>query len=135
VVVNGPYSDPKHAFMAGWPKEIRAARKLDVKHVLPGHGPPGGIELLDGQIRFFEALYQAVAAEIERGATLEQLVTMRNGRPVATTLRLPEEMREKYVHHGPGLRPWEVSRFPTQVMATYREITEGKPYGEIVGGK
>jgi cyclase len=135
VVVNGPHSDPKHAYIRNWPNEIRAAQRLDVEQVLPAHGSPGGPELLDGQIRFFDALYKAVDAAVKRGDTLDQIVTMQDGRPVATTIELPKEIRDVYVHRGPGLKPWQVSRFPTQVMATYREITEGKPYGEIVGGK
>jgi glyoxylase-like metal-dependent hydrolase (beta-lactamase superfamily II) len=134
-VVNGPFSDPKHAYMGNWANEIRAAQKLDVAHVLPGHGRPGGKELLEGQIRFFEELYKAVDAAIKRGETRDQLVTEQDGRPVSTPIRLPKDLQDVYVHHGPGLRPWEISRFPTQVMATYEEITQGKPYGEIVGGK
>src|SRR5262249_13971340 len=125
VVVNGPHSDPKHAFMGNWANEIRAAAKLDVEHVLPGHGRRGGKELLDGQIRFFEVLYQAVAAAIKSGKTLDQVVTMQGERPVATTIRLPKEIDDIYVFHGPDLKPWQVSRLPTQVMAVYREITEG----------
>jgi cyclase len=134
-VVNGPHSDPKHAYMGNWANEVRAAQKLGALHVLPGHGSAGGKELLEGQIRFFETLYQAVEAAIKEGKTLEQVVTMNNGRPVATTIQLPKSIDDVYVFHGPDLKPWQVSRFPTQVMATYREITEGKPYGEITGGK
>ncbi len=48
-VGNGSYSDSKHAYMGHWAEEIRGARKLKVKTVLPGHGPPGGPELLDRQ--------------------------------------------------------------------------------------
>ena len=134
-VVNGPHSDPKHAYMGNWANEVRAAQKLGALHVLPGHGSAGGKELLDGEIRFFETLYQAVEAAIKEGKTLDQVVTMNNGRPVATTIQLPKSLDEVYVFHGPDLKPWQVSRFPTQVMATYREISEGKPYGEILGGK
>jgi glyoxylase-like metal-dependent hydrolase (beta-lactamase superfamily II) len=130
-VVNGPHSDPKHAYMGNWANEVRAAQKLDVLHVLPGHGSAGGKELLEGQIRFFVALYEAVQAAIKEGKTLDQVVTMQDGRPIATTIQLPRSIDDVYVFHGPGLKPWQVSRLPTQVMATYREITEGKPYGDI----
>jgi glyoxylase-like metal-dependent hydrolase (beta-lactamase superfamily II) len=134
-VVNGAHSDPKHAFMGNWANEIRAAARLDVVHVLPGHGAAGGKELLDGEIRFFDTLYRLVEEAVKRGETLEQVVTIKDGRPVASTIRLPADLDAAYVYHGPDLKPWQVSRFPTQVMATYREITESKPYGEIVGGK
>jgi glyoxylase-like metal-dependent hydrolase (beta-lactamase superfamily II) len=135
VVVNGPHSDPKHAFMGNWANEVRAAAQLDVVHVLPGHGAHGGKELLEGEIEFFDTLYKTVEAAVKAGSTLDQVVTLRDGRPVATTIRLPQRLDDVYVFHGPDLKPWQVSRFPTQVMATFREITEGKPYGEIMGGK
>ena len=79
-VVNGPHSDPKHSYIGNWANEIRAAQKLDVEHVLVGHGLPGGKELLEGQIQFFEALYKAVNDAIKKGQTLDQLVTRKDGR-------------------------------------------------------
>jgi hypothetical protein len=39
------------------------------------------------------------------------------------------------VFQGPKLQPWQIMRFPTQVRNTYEEISQGKPWGEIVGGK
>ena len=135
-VVNGPYSDPKNAYIGNWANEIRAAQNLGVEHVLPGHGDAGGKELLDGEIRFFETLYKTVDEEFKSGKTLDQLVTMRDGRAVATTVRLPTDLTEMYVFKlTPNLAPWAVSRFPTQVMCTFMEISQGKPYGEITGGK
>jgi cyclase len=135
-VVNGPYSDPKHAYIGNWPNEIRAAGKLGVEHVLPGHGDAGGRELLEGEIQFFEALYKAVDAAIRSGKARDQLFIMKEGRAVSTTIELPKSLTDTYVFKlTPGLAPWAVSRFPTQVMCTYEEITQGKPYGEIAGGK
>jgi glyoxylase-like metal-dependent hydrolase (beta-lactamase superfamily II) len=134
-VGNGAYSDPKHAYMGNWANEVRAARKLKIVHVLPGHGDPGGKELLDGQIQFLDELYHAVQAAVKEGKTLDQLVTMENGRPVATSIRLSERMMDVYVNHGPGLKPWQVMRLPTQVKNTYEEITQRKPYGDIAAGK
>jgi glyoxylase-like metal-dependent hydrolase (beta-lactamase superfamily II) len=133
-VVNGPFSDPKHAYMAGWPKEIRAAQALDLEIVLPGHGPPGGHDLLAGQIEFFETLYQAVEAAVKMGKKREEVFTMKDGRAVATTIQLPKHLMEKYVFDAPKL-PWQISRFPTQVMCTYEEIVQGKPFGEIAERK
>jgi hypothetical protein len=106
---------------------IRAAARLDVAHVLPGHGPAGGRDLLEGQIRFLEALYNSVGAAIRRGSTLDQLVTMKDGRPFATSVQLPES-----VQHWVSHQAWKL---PTQVVDTYEEITQGKPHGEIAGGK
>ncbi len=39
---------------------LRAAGKLKVKYVLPGHGIPGGRELLTGQEQFMVELHKAV---------------------------------------------------------------------------
>jgi cyclase len=130
-VPDGFHNDPKHAFMGNWASEVRAAKKLDIVTVLPGHGKPGGKELLDGQIRFLTEIYQAVQKAIHEGKTLDQLVTMKNGQPVATSIRLSGATMDRYVYHGEGLQPWQISRFPTQVMVTYKEITMGQPYGEI----
>jgi len=132
-VVNGPYSDPKNAYMGNWPQEVKLAQELGAEYVLPGHGDNGGKELLEGEIRFFESLYKAVEAEFKNGKTLEQLVTMNAaGRAIATTVRLPQNIMDVYVFKpSPTLPAYAVARFPTQVMATYEEIKNGKPYADI----
>ena len=136
VVVSGPYSDPNRAYLGNWANEIRVALQFDVEHVLPGHGGPAGKELLERQIQFFEELYKAVQAAVDEGKTLDQIVTMTNDRAVATTIRLSKSMQDAFVFPDiPGLKFWQISRFPTQVKNTYMEISQGKPYGEIAGGE
>jgi cyclase len=135
VVVNGPYNDPNRAYLGNWANEIRPTLKFEVEHVLPGHGSAGGRELLTGQIKFFEELYKAVETAVKQGKTLEQIVTMKDGKPVATSIELSAAVADVYIYHGPILKPWQATRFATQVRNTYEEITQGKPYGEIVGGK
>ena len=135
-VVNGPFSDPKHSYMGNWPNEVRAAQKLDVQYVLPGHGKDGGKDLLDGQIKFFVELYSAVQAAIKEGKTLDQIVTLKDGRPMATSIRLSPSIMDYYVFHDtPGMKVWQVMRFPTQVRNTYEEIRQGKPWGVIADGE
>src|SRR5947208_3305341 len=117
VVVDANYPD-------GARRVIEAAKKLsskpikyvidshaDPKCVLPGHGVPGGKEVLEGQIRFFEALYAAVQGAIKQGKTLDQIVTLENGTPVATSIELSKDLMDKYVFHGPNLKPWQATRF------------------------
>jgi cyclase len=133
-VVNGPFSDPKHAHMAGWPREIRGAQTLDIEVVLPGHGPPAGKELLANQIEFFDELYRAVEMEIRAGKGRDDLVTVRDGRAVGTTVRLSQRLMQQFVFNAPQL-PWQISRFPTQVLCTYEEIVQRKPWGDLVGRK
>jgi glyoxylase-like metal-dependent hydrolase (beta-lactamase superfamily II) len=135
-VVNGPYSDPKHSYMGNWANEIRAAQKLDVKYVLPGHGKDGGKDLMAGQIQFFVELNEAVQAAIKQGKTLDQIVTTKEGRPMATSIRLSANIMDTYVFHdGPGLKAWQIMRFPAQVRNTYEEIKQGIPWGIIADGK
>jgi cyclase len=134
-VVNGPYSDPKHSYMGNWANEIRAAKKFDVKYVPPGHGKDGGKELMDEQIQFFDELYNAVRAAIKQGKTLDQIVTLKDGRPMATSIRLSPSIMDKFVFHdSPNLKAWQMMRFPTQVRNTYEEIKQGKPWGVIADG-
>jgi glyoxylase-like metal-dependent hydrolase (beta-lactamase superfamily II) len=132
-VPDGFHNDPKHSYMRNWPNQVRLAKELKFETVLPGHGKPGGRQYLDGQIRFLTELYAAVEKEIQAGKTLDQIVTMKNGQPVATTVRLPDATMDRYVYHGEGLQPWQTGRFPNQVMVTYKEIRVGKPYGQIFG--
>jgi cyclase len=44
--VNGPYNYTADANIGNWPKVLDGALKLDVQHVLPGHGGLGGKEIL-----------------------------------------------------------------------------------------
>ena len=83
---------------------------------------------------FAAFLGQAVDAAIKSGKQREDLVTTKDGRAVATTIHLPKHLMEKYVFRDPKL-PWQISRFPTQVLCTYEEISQGKPWGDIVGRK
>jgi glyoxylase-like metal-dependent hydrolase (beta-lactamase superfamily II) len=127
VVLNGPFITTSDANIANWPKVIRAAEKLDVKYVLPGHGPAGGKDLLEGQAQFLLELYKAVGAAIKQGKTLDQLVITEDGKQISTSIQLPAS-----VQYWVSLQPWKL---PRQVQDTYEEITQGKPHGEIAGGK
>ena len=56
VVVNGPYNFTEDADLQNWPKVIEKIMALDVEKVVPGHGPAGGAELLEGQRSFLVQL-------------------------------------------------------------------------------
>ena len=132
-VPSGAHSDPQNAYMGNWPNEIAAAQKLDVKYVLPAHGSYGGKELLEGERQFLMELYKTVETAVKRGDKLEQLVTMKDSKPMSTSVQLSKLIMDVYVYEGgKAMFP---TRFANQVMATYLEITQKKPYGEIVGGK
>jgi cyclase len=72
-VVNGPYNATMDANIGNWPTVLQAAEKLKVKYVLPGHGVPGGKELMTGQSQFMSELYKAVKTGVDQGKKLEDL--------------------------------------------------------------
>jgi glyoxylase-like metal-dependent hydrolase (beta-lactamase superfamily II) len=123
-VTNGPYNYTNDANIANWPKVAQAAQKLDVTRVLPGHGVPGGKEVLAGEERFMTELHKAVKSAVGQGKKLADLVEMKDGKPVKTSVQLPESAKN-----------WVGPSLALQVKDTFEEITQGKPHGEIAGGK
>jgi cyclase len=114
-VANGPYNYTADANIGNWPNVIGKARKLKVVQVLPGHGAPGGADVLEGQALFMTELHKAVKDAIGKGQKLDD---------IKASLQLPDSVKNWV---GPSLK--------TQVQDTYEEITQGKPHGEILGGK
>ena len=126
VAVNGPYNFTADANIGNWPKVLRAAQALNPLHVLPGHGPAGGPEVLDGQIKFMYELHKAVDTAIKDGKKLESVVpagtttVYGNVVPAKTTLTLPS-----------SLKNWIGPFLPAQVRDTWEEIAQKKPHGDI----
>jgi glyoxylase-like metal-dependent hydrolase (beta-lactamase superfamily II) len=111
-VVNGPYNNTRDAYIGNWPTVLRAAGKLKVKYVLPGHGLSGGRELLTGQEQFMVELYKAVKEGVDAGKKLEDL---------QASVKLPA-----------AVEPWVSERsIHAQIEDAYQEITQGKPRGEL----
>jgi cyclase len=108
-IVNGAYNFTGHANLSNWPEVVAKARKLDVVHVLPGHGEPGGTELLDGQRQFFLDLRSAVKSRIAAGKEIAEI-------------KMPASR-------------WVGSGLPAQAKHMFEELKQQKPYGEIAGGK
>jgi cyclase len=113
-VVNGPYNYTADANIANWPNVVKAAQKLKVKTVLPGHGVPGGPEVLAGQAQFMLELHKAVKSAVDQGKKPEDLAA----------LQLPDSVKN-----------WVGDSLKQQTKDAYEEITQGKPHGEIQGGK
>lgn len=115
--VNGPYNATGDAFLANWPKELEEATRLPIRHVLPGHGAAGGIEILRGQAQFLTELYETVRLGLRRGQTLEEI--------------------QAGAHFSSAVRPW-VGR-PTavkkQILDVYEEIRSGRPRGETAAAR
>jgi cyclase len=117
---NGPYNNTADANLGNWPQVMSAALKLSPAYVLAGHGPAGGPEILEGQARFMRELRAAVQQQVKGGAKLEALVTMKDGKPVATTIVLPSDVKN-----------WVGDSLATQVVDAYNEVTQGKPVGML----
>ena len=113
-VVNGPYNYTVDGNIGNWPEVVRVAQKLKVKTVLPGHGVPGGPEVMAGQALFMVELRKAVMSAVDQGKKPADLAK----------LQLPDSVKN-----------WVGDGLAAQVKDTYEEITQGKPHGEILGGK
>ena len=72
--VNGPYNFTADANVGNWPKVIRYAQALGATYVLPGHGPAGGPEILEGPGPLHERTLQVVDSAIKSGKRLEDVV-------------------------------------------------------------
>ena len=123
-ITNGPFNFMGQGNIGNWPNVIERAKRLNFDKVLPGHGPLGGREVAEGQQAFMREIHASVSNAIGGGQSLADFVTMTDGRPTATSIRLSAAAQN-----------WVGNSFPTQVMLTYEEISQGKPHGEIVGGK
>ncbi len=91
-VVNGPYNYAAEGNIGNWSKVIEKAQKLAVEHVLPGHGPAGGVEMMANQRLFFIELHNRVAAAVKQGKKIEDLVKKEGGREVST-IAMPSTVR------------------------------------------
>jgi cyclase len=119
-VVNGAYNYTADGNIGNWPNVIAEAQKLDVQHVLPGHGPSAGKEIMSRQAQFFVELKRAVEAAVNSGKKLEDIVTITKGEPKASSLKLSDEVRN-YVGEP----------FAAQVRDAYNEVKTGKPAGDL----
>jgi glyoxylase-like metal-dependent hydrolase (beta-lactamase superfamily II) len=126
-VVNGPYNYMADGNSANWPKVVEKARRFDAVTILPGHGIPGGREVLSGQTQFFTELRKAVGDAIKSGKKVEDLVVKKDGK-ATTTIQLPDSVKN-WVKNEPGSAdfPW----LGQDVEIVYKEITLGKPHGDI----
>lgn len=118
-VVNGPYNYTADGNIGNWPKVIEKAQKLAVEHVLPGHGPAGGAEMMTNQRLFFTELHDRVAAAVKQGKKLEDLVKKDGDREVST-IAMPA-----------AAKTWIGSPLTAQVRDAYRGIMEKKPVGDL----
>lgn len=85
-----------------WPKALSAAAQLRARHILPGHGAPGGVEILEGQAQFLAALDSAITDGLGRSQSPAQ---------IATGLKLPDT-----------LKTWVSGNLPQQIAQIYAQL-------------
>jgi len=111
--VNGPYNKVIDANLANWPKVLDRALALKPLHVLPGHGPSGGPEILTGQQAFLRDLYQAVKVDLGNGE-----------KPAEMKITLPPPADNWVPHARPDL--WQ-----QDIDTVYLELTSHAPAGSL----
>src|SRR5215472_1231904 len=115
---NGPFNNTNDANLENWPKVLTSAAELKPLHVLPGHGPAGGPEILTGQAAFMTELRKAAAQAVKSGKKLEDIVTLKDGKAVATSLTLPQSVQH-----------WVSNSLAGHVQNAYNEVANGQPVG------
>jgi cyclase len=123
-VTNGPYNFMGDGHIANWPNVVANAKKLKVKHVLPGHGRPGGPEVLDGEQTFMREIYAGVAKLRKSGRSVDDLTKMGMDGKLEAALGL-----------SPKSKTWVGKSLGQQAVIVFEEQQQGKPHGEIAGGK
>ena len=119
-VVNGPYNYTADGNVGNWPNVVRGAQKMGATIVLPAHGPNGGVEILAGELAFMTELHKAVKAARKSGKKLEDVVTMKDGKPAKANVTLPAAVKN-----------WVGDFFAAQVFDTWKELEAGKPRGDL----
>src|SRR5688572_5206479 len=71
--VNGAFNFMGHSDTASWVRALEGMQQLDVKTILPGHGPIAGKDLLAKQKRYFVELRKQVRAGIDAGKALDDI--------------------------------------------------------------
>ncbi len=73
--VNGAFNFMGHSDSASWIRVLERAQQLDVKMVLPGHGPIAAKDLLEKQKRYFVELRQQVAQGIKADKNVDDIIS------------------------------------------------------------
>jgi cyclase len=81
---------------------IKMMKALNPEVVIPGHGDPGTVKLIDDMERYYNSLLERVGQMVKQGKSLDE---------IKKELRLP------------GTEDWEgKDRFPNHIEAAYRAI-------------
>jgi glyoxylase-like metal-dependent hydrolase (beta-lactamase superfamily II) len=123
-IANGAFNYTADADIANWSKVADAAGNRKIKFVLPGHGRPGGMEVIKGQGKFMKELYAGVQGLVKSGKSVDDIQKMGMAKTLEASLKF-----------SPGSKTWIGDGLARQAMDAHEEITQKKPHGEISGGK
>lgn len=123
-IANGAFNFMGDAHVANWPKVTDAAGNRQITHVLPGHGRPGGRELITGQGKFMREIYAGVQGLIKDGKSVDDIQKMGMAKTLEAALKF-----------SPQSKTWIGDGLAGQAVLVHEEITQKKPHGEIAGGK
>ncbi|MEW8977088.1 MAG: MBL fold metallo-hydrolase [Symbiobacterium sp.] len=90
-------SEPGH--IRRWAASLRQWSRAGVRHVVPGHGRPGGPELLAENAAYIERLAEAAEAGLERGQSVEEMAAalpLTALLPAASVDQLPPYYRQQH---------------------------------------
>lgn len=111
-IVNGPYNYTGDSHLANWIKILtKIEKQWKPSKIIPGHGKSGGPEILRGQIEYFIAMQQSVAAQVKAGSTQNQL-------------KVPDLAA--------NLKQWAGDGVNAQLATFFTEATTRKPAGSRV---
>ena len=86
---------------------IKMMKALNPEIVVPGHGVPGTVKILDDMERYYTLLVERVGAMVKAGKSLDE---------IKKDLRMPET------------EGWEGrDRFPNNIEAAHRHVTQSAP--------
>ncbi|MDQ7820204.1 MAG: MBL fold metallo-hydrolase [Armatimonadota bacterium] len=104
LVFAGYHVNYEHASLPGLRQGLRALAALDADVFIPGHGAPGGAELLDAQARYHDEVERVVREGVAEGLDDDALVERIAGRFPDHRLRmvLPTTVRRLREHVQPA---------------------------------
>ena len=68
VVASGQHLDLTWGRSVAWQDRINELKALEPKFVYPGHGEPGGLEILDSNLMYLKFFHDTVAEKVKTGA-------------------------------------------------------------------
>src|SRR5437588_1608989 len=112
--VNGAYNFMGHSDSASWIRVLERAQQLDVKWVLPGHGPIAGKDLLEKQKRYFFELRAQVRKGIQADKNIDDVINsidMPWYKEWTTVTPAGDNIKHVYAELTGRIAPWDLTEY------------------------